>query len=173
MRKEVFVLAIFLSFPAIAQQYSFQDSLLDHMVGQWILNGTIDGIETTHDVEVQWVLAHQYVQLHEISREKNINGDPAYEAIVYIGWDKLLQQYACLWLDVTSGEGLSNGIIGHSKRDKDRIEFLFKFSDRSLFHTTFLWDISSDTWQWLMDGEENGKLQPFARLKLIRKDKED
>jgi hypothetical protein len=27
----------------------------------------------------------------------------------------------------------------------------------------------NDRWQWLMDGEENGKLQPFAQMTLQRK----
>jgi hypothetical protein len=169
MRTIIFVFAILLSFPASAQQSYFQDSLLDRMVGHWILKGTIAGRETTHDVDVEWVLAHQYIQLHEISREKDSNGVVAYEAIVYIGWNRLLKQYACLWLDVTSGDGLSNGIVGEAKQDKDRIAFLFKVGDRSLFHTTFLRDRNADTWQWLMDGEENGKLRPFARVKLQRK----
>jgi hypothetical protein len=30
--------------------------LLDHLAGQWILQGTIAGKRTTHDVQVEWVL---------------------------------------------------------------------------------------------------------------------
>jgi hypothetical protein len=152
-----------------AQQLTFQDSLLDHMIGRWILQGTIAGKETTHDIIIEWVLGHQYVRLHEISREKNANGESAYEAIVFIGWDQPLSQYACLWLDVTGGGGLSAQAIGHAKRGGDEVAFLFKGSDGSIFHTTFKYDRGTDTWQWLMDDEEDGKLQPFARVKLTRK----
>ena len=151
-----------------AQQTSFQDSLLDRMTGKWMLQGTIAGQNTTHDVTVEWVLAHNYLQIHEVSREKDVQGAARYEAIVYIGWDKPTKQYQCLWLDLTMGGGLSAQAIGHGKRDGDRIPFLFKGVDGSLFHTTFAYDKSTDTWQWLMDGEENGKPQPFARLKLTR-----
>jgi hypothetical protein len=28
---------------------------------------------------------------------------------------------------------------------------------------------TSDTWQWLMDNDDGGKLSPFARVKLTRK----
>jgi hypothetical protein len=42
-------------------------------------------------------------------------------------------------------------------------------NDGNVFHTTFVYDSDADTWQWLMDSEENGKLQPFARVKLTRK----
>jgi hypothetical protein len=164
-----FLLIILVSFSASAQQTTFQDSSLDRFIGKWVLQGTIAGKETTHDIDAEWVLGHQYVQFHEVSREKNGNGEAMYEAIVFIGWDQPSNQYACLWLDVTGGGGLSAQAIGHAKRNGDKIAFLFKGSDGSLFHTTFLNERSSETWQWLMDGEENGKLQPFARVKLLRK----
>ena len=160
---------ILASYTVSAQQPIFQDSLLDHMIGKWILQGTIAGKETTHDIITEWVLGHQYVRLQEISREKKTDGEAAYEAIVFIGWDEPSSQYACLWLDVTGGGGLSAQAIGHGKRNGNEIAFLFKGSDGSIFHTPFVYDRGTDTWQWLMDGEENGKLQPFARVKLTRK----
>ena len=158
-----------LSLSASAQQTTFQDSLLDHLVGTWVLRGTIEGKETTHDLIIAWVLQHQYVQVQETSREKNASGKAEYEAIVYIGWDQSAKQYACLWLDVTGGGGLSAQAIGHGERNGDKIPFLFKGGDGSTFYTTFLFDKSADSWQWTMDGEENGKLQSFARVKLTRK----
>jgi hypothetical protein len=166
---KIFLLVALLSSFGSAQQTTFQDPLLDHMVGTWILQGTIAGQETTHDLVAEWVLGHQYLQLREISREKNADGEAKYEAIVYIGWDQSLSQYACLWLDVTGGGGLTGQAIGHAERGGDQIPFLFKGGDGSLFHTTFVYDQSTDSWQWLMDGEENGKLQPFARVKITKK----
>ena len=165
---KTFLLAVLVSISVSAQQTTFQDSLLDHMIGRWVLRGTIAGKETTHDIVAEWVLAHQYVQIHEISREKNAGGEAAYEAIVFIGWDQASDGYACQRLDVTGGGGLSAQAIGHGKRSGDNIPFLFKGADGSLFHTTFAYDNKADTWQWLMDGEENGKLQPFARVKLTK-----
>jgi hypothetical protein len=163
------VFSILCSLCSNAQQTTFQDSLLERMVGKWVLRGTIAGALTTHDVDVEWVLAHQYLQINEISREKNPQGQPAYEAIVTIGWDQPANQYACLWLDATGGGGLSAQAIGHAKKDGDRIEFLFKGSDGSLFHTAFVYDRSSDSWRWLMDSEEHGDLEPFARVTLTNK----
>jgi hypothetical protein len=151
------------------QQGALQDPLLDRMIGTWVLQGTITGQKTTHDLVAEWVLGHEYVRLHEVSRETGAAGQPAYEAIVFIGWDRALGQYACLWLDSTGGGGLNGQAIGHARRGGSEIAFLFKGQDGSLFHTTFAYDKTSDTWQWLMDGEERGQLQPFARLKLTRK----
>jgi len=166
---KIISLVVLISLSVSAQQTTFQDSLLDHLIGKWVLQGTIAGQKTTHDIATEWVLGHQYVQLHETSREKDSTGNAAYEAIVYIGWDQPSSQYSCLWLDVTGGSGLSAQAIGHANRNGDKIAFLFKGADGSIFHTTFVYDRDTDTWQWLMDGEEHGELQPFARVKLTRK----
>jgi hypothetical protein len=160
---------VLLSLSGSTQQATFQDPLLDRLLGTWVLQGTIAGQETTHDIVAEWVLGHQYMRFHEVSREKDAAGRAAYEAIVFIGWDEALGQYACLWLDSTGGGGLTGQAIGHAQRGGHRIEFLFKGQNGSLFHTTFTYDKASDTWQWLMDGEEAGKRQPFARVMLARK----
>lgn len=160
----------FLSINMYSQHTSFQDSLLDRMIGHWTLKGTIAWQETTHDVAVSWVLGHQYLQLSEISRETDTKNNAAYEALAFIGWDSVLNRYSCLWLDNTNGEGLSSQGIAHAERKDNSIAFLFIGADKSIFHTTFVYDKDNDTWQWIMDGEENGKLHPFARVKLTKKE---
>lgn len=165
-----FFLVLVLSYLSCpAQESKSQESILDQMTGNWILKGTIGGKETTHDIAATWVLDHQYIQITEVSHEKNASGKPEYEAIVYISQDKEKNEFACLWLDITGNGGLSAQAIGHAKQDGNKIEFLFKISGTSIFHTVFLHDPASDSWQWLMDDEENGKYQPFARVKLTRK----
>lgn len=151
-----------------SQQITQPDSLLNKLTGKWVLKGTIAGQETIHEIDAKRVLNGQYVQLKEVSREKDEKGNPLYEAVIYICWQEAKKQYFCLWLDNTSNEGISNQVIGHAKQSGDKIEMLFKFSDVNQFHTTFLYDRVTDTWHWLMDGEENGKLQPFARVKLTK-----
>ena len=140
----------------------------EQLIGKWVLRGTIAGKETTHDIVSERVLDQNYVRFHEVSREKDDNGQVAYEAIVFIGWDQPSSQYACLWLDTTSGGGLSAQAIGYAKPNSDEIAFLFKGSDGSVFHTRFLYSRIDDTWQWFMVSEEAGKFQPFARVRLTR-----
>jgi hypothetical protein len=163
----ILALVAAIAFSAFAQQTAGPDALLDHMTGHWVLQGMIAGRETTHDVDVEWVLGHEYLQLHETAREKNAQGRAAYEAIVYVEWDEAAKEYRCLWLDSTSGGGIG-GTIARARRDGDQIPFLFK-SKGGDFHTTFAYNKNSDTWQWIMDGEDGGKLAPFARVKLTRK----
>lgn len=151
-----------------AQTSGLQDPLLDRLIGEWVLEGTIAGEQVTHDVVVDWVLGHYYVRLHEVSRERDATGAPEYEAIVFIGWDTPSQRYACLWLDSTGGEGLDGEAIGYGERTGDAIPFVFQFPDGNPFYNTFSYDRAADTWQWHLDGEENGTRQPFARVTLSR-----
>ncbi len=164
----LFFLIVWATVPVSAQE-GFHNPLIDHMTGQWVLQGTIDGKQTTHDITVDWVLNHEYIRLQETSREKDAQGRAAYDAIVFIGWDEKLNQYACLWLDTTSGDGLASGLLGHGTRDGNEITLLFKGEDGSTFHTVFAYNPTADTWQWRMDNEEHGKLQPFARVMLKKK----
>ena len=167
--KSIFLLILLPTFSAFSQTVPVNDSLLDRMVGKWILQGTIAGQETTHDIIAYWVLGHQYIQIKETSREKDSEGKPSYDAIVFITWEQKLSQYTCLWLDNTGNGGLSPQAAGHANKSGDNLEFVFRISDSSTFHTTFLYDKKSDSWQWQMDSKENNVMQPFARVKLTKR----
>jgi hypothetical protein len=170
--KKTFGLIIWLFMVSVlgtAQPATFQDLLLDRFIGTWVLRGTIEGQQTVHDITADWVLGHQYFRIQEVSREKDAKGQPAYEAIVFLGWDQASNSYVCLWLDNTGGGGLTGQAIGHAKRGGDEIPFLFKLKDGGSFYTTFAYDRKADTWEWRMDEEQNGKRTPFARVQLTKK----
>jgi hypothetical protein len=150
--------------PAWGQQPTFHDELLDHFAGHWRLEGTIAGKKTIHDVDAEWVIEHQYLRFHEVSKEMNPQGLPGYEATVYIGWDGTSSQYACVWLDTYGG--LSPVSLGNAKRDGNRLPFLFK--EDGPFHTTFTYRPESDSWDWSMDNEDKGVLKPFLRATMTR-----
>lgn len=171
MKTNLAILALLFmaSFSASAQVPTHKDPLLDRLAGSWILQGTIAEQDTTHDIESEWVLGHEYLRIHETSRERNAQGQPAYEAIIFIEWDPSSNEYKCLWLDSTGGGGLS-APIAQGKRGNDEIAFLFRDKAKdSGVHTTFAYSKSTDTWTWLIDNESAGKRTPFARVKLTRK----
>lgn len=153
---------------AHAQQPTLRDSLLDRFAGNWVLHGTIQGAPVTHDVSAEWVLAHQYVRMHETSRERDSTGAPEYEATVYIGWDPAAKQYVCIWLDVFGG--ISAQSVGRATPAGDRIAFVFgNAQGQPGFQTTFIYDRATDRWSWEMDNIENGRPSPFARVALTRR----
>src|SRR3954469_17303652 len=100
------------------------DALLDKMTGRWVLTGTIAKRQTTHDVDVDWILNREYIRIHEVSREKNAAGGLEYEAWIHIVWDAKKLEYAVLWLDNTAVFTFAADGIGHAKRDGDRIPML-------------------------------------------------
>ena len=127
--KTILILLIIFPITVKSQQTSQPDSLLNKLTGKWILEGRIEGKETIHDIDAERVLNGQYVQIKEVSREKDEKGNPLYEAVVYLCWQESKQQYFCLWLDNTSNEGITNGVIGSAKQNGDNIELLFKYSN--------------------------------------------
>lgn len=145
------------------------DGLLDRLTGSWLLEGSIDGQVVTHDVEARRVLESHYVQLHEVAREQDAAGRPAYEAIVYLEWEPDSGEYACLWLDTTGGGGIHSRVIGLARPRDNEIPLLFEGPDGSRFHNTFAYDATEDAWRWVMDSERDGRLVPFARVTLRRK----
>ncbi|MBI3715881.1 MAG: hypothetical protein HY255_07810 [Betaproteobacteria bacterium] len=154
----------------ICQAAPLNDPLLERLAGTWVLRGTIARKQTTHDVVADWMLDHQYLRIHEVSREKNDKGKPQYEAVVLIGWDANTSSYQCLWLDTTGGDGLRAEGIGQGKRDGDAIPFIFKERDGSIsFSNTFSFDKTDDSWSWKMDNIKDGKAIPFGLVKLTRR----
>ena len=84
MKKKFAVFATVLaSLAAAAQQPTLASPLLDHLAGHWVLRGTIAGKPTTHDVDAEWVIQHQYLRLHEVSQEQNAKRQPQYEAMIF------------------------------------------------------------------------------------------
>src|SRR5437588_12844285 len=90
------------------------DSLFDRLIGHWVLRGTIARRSTTHDVTFDWILGREYVQMHEVSRERAENGTPAYESVVLFGRDPRSGEYACLLLDNTAARAFDPQSVGRA-----------------------------------------------------------
>jgi hypothetical protein len=144
-----------------------QRELLERLTGRWVMRGTISGQQTTHDIEAQWVLDKEYIQIHEVSREKKPDGKAQYEAIIYVVWEPKAGEFACLWMDTTAIANFPPEGVGHAPPSGDRIAFIFQDPDGGI-HTTFAYDRAKNAWTWTIDNESNGKLTPFAQLALTR-----
>lgn len=158
-----------LSLPAMAGPRGIQSELLDRMVGDWVLTGTIAGQRTTHDVTAEWVLGHQYLRLHEVARDTDDEGEPAYEAIVFLGREQATDRYTCLWLDVTGSGARFPDATGYAEPAADELAFVFDAGGDSVIHTTFDYDHEADMWRWLIDIDHGGKPSTFARVSLTRR----
>lgn len=166
MRHAIALFAMFAATPALAQQATFSDPLVDHLAGKWVLTGHIGGGPVTHDITAAWVLAHQYLELDEVSREKNKDGSPVYQAKVLIGWDAGKKIYDCVWLDDYGS--ISTQSLGYASPSGESIAFVFhNRDDAGGFHTTFAWHPENNSWSMDMDNvTPAGKIAPFARTVL-------
>src|SRR4051812_20385635 len=169
MRRIILTSMLVLLGPAqLSAQALPADSLFDRMVGSWVLRGTIARKQTTHDVTFTWLLGREYVQMHELSRERAANGTPAYEAVVLFGRDPRSGEYACLWLDNTGASAFDPQGTGRGAVAGDSIPFVFHYTPTTGFHTTFVYSRPTDSWEWHMDNDSAGIRRPFARVKLTR-----
>lgn len=140
-----------------------KDSLLSRLAGHWVLTGTIEGQNTTHDVDADWAL-NGYLRLHEVSREKAPDGTPAYEAIIFIARQPQTNRYVCFWLDNSVISGPDSP--GVAPAEPDRMAFSFS---RGSFLNTMTWHPDTVSWQWLMEGvSKSGQRTAFADLTLVR-----
>jgi len=154
---------------AFAEDAKHPEALLDRLAGDWVLSGQIAGKQTTHDISADWTLNHGYLRLHEISREKKSSGEPAYEAIIFIAYDKKTENDTCLWLDSTSNEGLDAQAMGHARRLGNSLPFVFRDPNGQVsFENTFAYDPAADSWKWIMDNVEAEKRKPFGRVTLVK-----
>ena len=143
---------------------SLKDPFLDNFVGDWSVarkmgNGRM--IEST--VRGEWVLRHQFIQLHYNAGEKT----EEYEALVFIGFDDTKKSYVCHWVDVFGGHYSG---MGRGKLDPNLlgIEFRFDFQDGALTNK-FGFDPKTKSWTSLIRQEENGQWKTFAEEKWTKK----
>lgn len=162
------LLALAMAPATLSAQALSADSVFDHLVGRWVLRGTIARRATTHDVTFDWRLGREYLQMHEVSREKTTSGAAAYEALVLFSRDPQTGEFACLWLDNTGVSGFRTQDAGRGRVAGDSLPFLFEYTSTDHFHTTFVYHARSDSWEWHMDNDSAGVRKPFARVTLTR-----
>jgi len=164
----VLIISLCLVSTTFAQTLEERGTPLDDLAGRWVMTGTIAGQEIVHDLEAEWVLGGHYLYFHEIARERDESGDPAYEARVNFGWDEASKRLVCQWLDVTGGGGLVPDGLGYGKPDGDRIPFVWGEGSDQQIHNTFTYQREQDRWGWKIDNVRNGETNNFARVVLLR-----
>ena len=153
------------------------DALMGHLIGHWTMTGSLGGKQTIHDAQGRWVLNREYVEFHEVSRDRRPDGSPVYEAILFFGWRAKTDEFMCLFLDNTIGGGLSPEGIARGQRSPDAISVTFAchagecppgLSEHESLHTTLNYQRSTDTWRLTIDDVNNGKTERFGDMTLRR-----
>lgn len=172
LQRFVFSLIISFTIPLVAQTSPpidgvsavLSDPLLDKMVGHWTMSGKLLGKPATHTVDVEWVLNHQFLEIHEVGPIDPKTGKPDYEAMPMIGYDNMSERYVAHWIDVYGGR--FSETLGYGKRTGNEIDLVFEYPDGP-FHTNLIWDEAHGQWHWQMTQKTaSGQWKPFADLVL-------
>jgi Protein of unknown function (DUF1579) len=140
-----------------AERATFQDALLDNLVGDWHVERKFGNGRTAENMlHAEWVLDHQFLELHY----RDIATPPKYEAMVFIGHDAGDQRYICHWIDNFGGEFSALG-SGKIDREKHAIEFTFNYKDGP-FTNRFTFDPATKTWTSLMRQKDKSEWKLFA-----------
>ncbi len=146
-------------------KHTFNDPLLDNMVGRWVLTGEVAGHSARHLVEAEWVPNHQFLRIHEKDDASPMASVPSYEAIIMVGYDNTSERYVVHWVDIYGGR--FSETLGYGSRSGDDITLTFEYPDGP-FHTTFRWRPDSRSWEWMMQQKnKEGKWTQFADLILV------
>jgi hypothetical protein len=147
--------------PVDGPQAKFNDPFIENLVGDWELARSIRGKTIRNKVKAEWVLNHQFLQIHMT----DVAVPPEYEAIVMVGYSHADHEYIAHWCDVFGGK---YSAMGRGKLVGDSIEFAFQFDDGPFFNT-FSWNAKDQGWTFDMQGTDaKGKKIPFATDVLRR-----
>ena len=97
---------------------------------------------------------------------KDVATPPAYDAMVFIGYDNTSERYVVHWLDVFGGR--SSQTLGYGTRNGNTIKFAFAYPEHP-FVNTFSWNPDDKTWNFLMQQKnQNKSWSVFAEDNLSR-----
>jgi len=144
----------------------WNDSLVDHMAGSWKAEGQVLGHDAHHEIQAEWVLNHQFLRIHEKTAASAAKTEKPYEAIWFLGYDPVSEKYVLHLMDIFGAR--YSETLGWGWLMGNQLKFVFDYPDGP-FHTNFLWNPDSGTWQWQMEQKgKDGKWAPFGDLKLTK-----
>jgi hypothetical protein len=142
---------------------SLTDPLLDKLAGDWKVERKFpSGRTATNFVHIEWVLQHQFVELHY----RDAATPAQYEAIVLLGYDSKGKHYICHWAD---NFGADYSADGFAPRDEasNALDFKFKFQDGELTNR-FAFDPKTGRWTSTIRQTEQGEWKLFCEDTFTR-----
>jgi hypothetical protein len=143
------------------------DPLLDKLVGDWNVERKFPNGRTAKNVvHVDWVLQHQFVELHY----RDVVTPPAYEAIVLIGYDGVNKHYVCHWTDNFGADNSAEGLAPRAE-GSNAIEFKFSFHDGSELTNRFAFSPTTGGWVSTIRQTVKGEWKLFCEDTFTRADR--
>ena len=174
MKKFCLLITAFISISTFAQTREdttdgrFHDDLLDHLVGKWTFSGIVHGASFQNlKLEAQWILNHQYLQVHE----KGIDTIPwlkmPWEAMFLIGYNHNDKRYVFYELTVRGVEVPYEG-FSYATRNGNKFKISSRVSSDEIINQYFVWIPASASWHFENRLEKAGKEgEPYLNLNVV------
>jgi hypothetical protein len=141
---------------------SFQDDLLNHLVGKWDVSAIAHDEKFSLVLEAKWVLNHQYLHIHYKSHEIVPWLKVPFEAELFFGYNQSNKRYTVHEMTVHGDDGPYEGFC-YAYQTGNEFKLMKKHlgSDDATV-SRFTWEPSSKSWQMdmrlLIDGKEGESL---------------
>lgn len=144
------------------------DDLLSKLVGRWSLTGKMGDTSLYQKVDARWILRETIVEMRCTPARVGEGGNPDYEALYLIGYDKKTHEYILHLFD-TFGV-TSKPIPGTGQRKDNTIRFRFDY-DVGPWFNEFTWNPEKKSWKNTITYEQKDGLKgAFAEKELISLD---
>ncbi len=148
--------------PRVGSPVSADEAYLDHLQGEWWMEGTLGGKPVRYRAHGERALQGGFLRLHMIDAAAR----PQYEADVYIGFDAKAHDFVAHWLDRFGAAGAR--VVATGQRDGERLILTFPYAEGA-FRDTFTFDPKSGTWTLLLESQEaSGSWSKFATYTFVR-----
>jgi hypothetical protein len=138
------------------------DPFLARLEGDWDMVGTVHGKPVRHYGAARWVLKKGWLCLSIT----DAGSPPAYEASVYLGFDKRAHDYIAHWLDQFGAAGAR--VVGTGQREGETLVVLFPYGEGA-FRDTFSLAADASSGSLLLESQEkDGRWSTFASYRLTR-----
>jgi hypothetical protein len=155
-------LAIGVAADAAPPQAAAADPFLARFEGDWDMVGTVQGKPVRQHGEGRWVLKNSWLCLTIV----DAGTPPAYEASVYLGFDRRARDYIAHWLDQFGAAGAR--VVGTGQRDGQALVVLFPYAEGA-FRDTFSLAAGGVSGSLLLESQEkDGHWSTFAAYRLTR-----
>jgi hypothetical protein len=145
----------------------FFDPLLDHLIGNWHDTSVAHEHGFTSEVDVNWVLNHQYVLIHLKSNEVVPWWHVQMEYYQYIGYNHQQQRYTVHGMSIEGDADLSEGFC-YGYRDGNEFKVVAKFGADTNIVQRFTWEPGTGTWLVQSRPEIKGREgDVFLTMKLV------
>ena len=170
-----FLISMFILLSSFAQNsndtsnHTFQDDLLNHLVGTWTVNSVAHGFSSTAVISAEWVYNHQHLHVHFKGNDTIPWIGAPMEYDYFIGYNHNYKRYVIHGMSVFGNDDDEGFWYGYRNGNELKIlgkPFITSTSD-SMVVQRLTWQPDTNTWLIQSRQSANGKeADVFLDMKL-------